>query len=106
WISLLPKGTKLAPLMIYELFYEATEPKVVGIGFAATRDVVSFLRQEPADEKGTSNPLGASIRHAMAFGGSQSGRYLRHFIELGMNKDERGRRVFDGVFTHTAGAGK
>ena len=42
----------------------------------------------------------------MAFGGSQSGRYLRHFIELGMNKDMRGRRVFDGMLAHTAGAGK
>src|SRR5215510_1671492 len=105
-VRLLPKGTKLSSHMIYELFYEATDAKVVGIGFAATRDVVSFLRNERADEKGTPNPLGTSIRHTMAFGGSQSGRYLRHFIELGMNKDERGRRVFDGVFTHTAGAGK
>jgi hypothetical protein len=105
-VRLLPKGTKLSSLMIYELFYEATDAKVVGIGFAATRDVVSFLRNERADEQGTANPLGGSIRHAMAFGGSQSGRYLRHFIELGMNKDERGRRVFDGVYTHTAGAGK
>lgn len=105
-VRLLPKGTKLSPLVIYELFYEATDPKVVGIGFAATRDVVSFLRHERADDQGTPNPLGSSIRHAMAFGGSQSGRFIRHFIELGVNKDARGRRVFDGVFSHTAGAGK
>ncbi len=105
-IRLLPKGTKLAPLAIYELFYEAAAPKVVGIGFAATRDLVSFLRYESADEKGAANPLASGIRHTMAFGGSQSGRYLRHFIELGMNRDARGRRVFDGVFAHTAGAGK
>src|SRR5262245_13213949 len=105
-IRLLPQGTKLSPFVIYELFYEATNPKVVGIGFAATRDVVSFLRNESADERGTPNPLGTSIRHAVAFGGSQSGRYVRHYIELGMNKDERGRRVFDGVFSHVAGAGK
>jgi Alpha/beta hydrolase domain len=105
-VRLLPKGTKLSSHMIYELFYDATDAKVVGIGFAATRDVVSFLRNERTDDQGASNPLGGSIRHAMAFGGSQSGRYLRHFIELGMNKDERGRRVFDGVYTHTAGAGK
>src|SRR5215510_14997984 len=105
-IRLLPQGTKLSPLVIYELFYEATDSKVVGIGFAATRDVVSFLRNERADEKGTPNPLGTSIRHTMAFGGSQAGRYLRHFIELGMNKDERGRRVLDGVYSHTAGVGK
>ena len=106
-VRLLPRGTKLSPLTIYELWYEATEPKVVGIGFAATRDLVSFLRHEHADDKGAANPLAAAgIRHAIAFGGSQSGRFLRHYVELGMNKDARGRRVFDGVLSHTAGAGK
>jgi hypothetical protein len=110
-VRLLPKGTKLSPVTIYELWYDATEAKVAGIGFAATRDVVSFLRHERADAKGTPNPLvaagqGTGIRHAVAFGGSQSGRFLRHLIELGMNKDERGQRVFEGVFAHTAGAGK
>ncbi len=110
-IRLLPKGKKFAPAMIYELWYDAIGAKVVGIGFAATRDLVSFLRYERADDKGTLNPLlvdgrGEGVRHAMAFGGSQSGRYLRHYIELGMNKDARGRRVFDGMLSHTAGAGK
>jgi hypothetical protein len=112
-VRLLPQGTKFSSITIYELWYEATDAKVVGMGFPSTRDVVSFLRHERADSKGTANPLAVagsadatSIRHTMAFGGSQSGRYLRHFIELGMNKDSIGRRVFDGVSTHTAGAGK
>ena len=113
-IRLLPKGTKFTPFAIYDLWYEATGAKVLGVGFAATRDLVSFLRNERADDKGTANPLvvagqggdGTGVRHTMAFGGSQAGRYLRHFIELGMNKDERGRRVIDGVYSHTAGAGK
>ncbi len=34
------------------------------------------------------------------------GRYLRHYLDLGMNRDERGRRVFDGVLAHISGAGK
>ena len=106
-VRLLPKGTKFTTAAIYELWYEATQPKVVGIGFAATRDVVSFLRYQRADDNGSANPLNAhGIRHALAFGGSQSGRFLRHHIELGMNKDLAGRKVFDGVFSHTAGAGK
>jgi hypothetical protein len=106
-VRLLPKGSKFATAAIYELYYEATQSKVVGIGFAATRDVVSFLRHEKADDKGTVNPLNAhGIRHALAFGGSQAGRFLRHYVELGMNKDLRGRKVFDGVYSHTAGAGK
>jgi hypothetical protein len=106
-VRLLPKGTKFTTAAIYELAYEATQSKVVGIGFAATRDVVSFLRHEKADDKGTANPLTAhGIRHTLAFGGSQAGRFLRHYVELGMNKDLQGRKVFDGVYSHTAGAGK
>src|SRR5438128_3142274 len=103
-IRLLPEGRAFEPFKIYELWYEASEPKVLGIGFASVRDLVSFLRYERAD-----NPLleqGSEIRHAMAFGVSQSGRFLRHFLELGMNRDSAGRRVFDGVFSHVAGAGK
>src|SRR5204863_2371987 len=46
------------------------------------------------------------IRHALAFGVSQSGRFLRHFLELGMNADDNRRKVFDGIFSHVAGAGK
>jgi hypothetical protein len=113
-IRLLPQGGLFAPYRIYELWYEATGSKVLGIGFASVRDLVSFLRYETVDRIGTSNPLiaegarteGTGIRHALAFGVSQSGRFLRHFLELGMNDDGHGRRVFDGVMSHVAGAGK
>jgi hypothetical protein len=98
-IRLLPHGTLFAPFKIYELWYEASGSRVLGIGFAAVRDLVSSLRWEGAD-------LVGGIAHALAFGVSQSGRFLRHFLELGMNEDGRGRRVFDGVLTHVAGAGK
>jgi hypothetical protein len=98
-IRLLPHGTLFVPFKIYELWYEATESRVLGIGFAAVRDLVAALRYERADLVGT-------LAHALAFGVSQSGRFLRHFLELGMNEDLRGRRVFDGVMTHVAGAGK
>ena len=46
------------------------------------------------------------VQHALAFGVSQAGRFLRHFLELGMNDDGHSRRVFDGVMSHVAGAGK
>jgi Alpha/beta hydrolase domain len=84
-----------APILIYELWYEATEAKVLGIGFASVRDLVSQFRHD-----------GRGIAHTLAFGNSQSGRFLRHFLELGMNEDLAGRRVFDGVMTNVAGAGK
>jgi hypothetical protein len=112
-IRLLPAGTRFAPYRIYDLWYEATGSSVIGVGFAATRDLISFLRYEAAARDGTANPLIAEapadrpgIAHALAFGVSQSGRFLRHFLELGMNDDGTGRRVFDGVLTHVAGAGK
>jgi Alpha/beta hydrolase domain len=113
-IRLLPQGALFAPFKIYELWYEATGSKVLGIGFATVRDLVSFLRYERTDRNGTPNPLIAEgartndtgMRHALAFGVSQSGRFLRHFLELGMNDDGHERRVFDGVMSHVAGAGK
>ena len=113
-IRLLPAGSLFAPYRIYEVWYEATGSRVIGVGFAATRDLVSFLRYERADRDGTPNPMiaegsgieGTGIVHALAFGVSQSGRFLRHFLELGMNHAGRGRRVFDGVLSHVAGAGK
>ncbi|MGH6679776.1 MAG: alpha/beta hydrolase domain-containing protein, partial [Bradyrhizobium sp.] len=111
-IRLLPAGARFAPFKIYEIWYVATGSSVGGAGFAATRDLVSFLRYERADRRGTANPMiadgaaGGGIDHALAFGISQAGRFLRHFLELGMNDDGHGRRVFDGVLTHVAGAGK
>ena len=84
----------------------------MGVGFAATRDLVAFLRYERADRHGTPNPMiarrgsGAAASAHLAFGVSQAGRFLRHFLDLGMNDDGHGRRVFDGVLTHVAGAGK
>ena len=108
-IRLLPEGRKFEPIKIYELWYEARGSKVLGIGYASVRDLVSFFRYRGANRGGIPNPLISSmseISHALAFGVSQSGRFLRHFLELGMNEDEAGRAVFDGVFSHVAGAGK
>ncbi|MBI1773722.1 MAG: hypothetical protein HYR63_00110 [Proteobacteria bacterium] len=101
-IRLLPAGTKPEPGTLYELRYEAKNPKVTGIGFAATRDVVSYLKHaEPR-----SNPAGGPVKAALAIGISQSGRYLRDHIGQGFNKDENGQRVFDGVLAHISGVGR
>lgn len=43
------------------------------------------------------------MHYAHAFGASQSGRYLRQFLYLGLNEDEQERLVFDGVLAHIAG---
>jgi len=78
---------------IYELVYTGKSPKVMGIGFAATRDLVAFLRRSSSP----ANPLAGAVHGTIGFGVSQSGRFLRTFMELGFNEDENGARVFDGL---------
>jgi Alpha/beta hydrolase domain len=91
---------------IYELIYQAKDPKVMGMGFAATRDIVSFLRRDAADAGGTPNPVAGRIDYAVSLGVSQSGRFLHDFLYLGFNEDEAGRMVFDGLMPHIAAAKK
>jgi hypothetical protein len=88
---------------LYEVTYTARDPAVLGLGFAATRDVVSFLRRS----RDASNPLAAggnAVQRAIGFGVSQSGRFLRDFLYLGFNEDLAGATVFDGLMPHIAGA--
>jgi hypothetical protein len=66
----------------------------------AARDTIAFLRHGGAED---GNPCAGEIRHAYAFGASQSGRYLRQFLYLGLNEDEAERMVFDGMLVHIAG---
>jgi hypothetical protein len=44
------------------------------------------------------------LRRTLAFGQSQSGRYLRGFVYHGFNEDERNRIVFDGIHSNIAAA--
>ena len=96
-IQLLPAGTIFRQSAIYELSYTARDPVVAGLGFAATRDFVSFLRHATADDFGNPNPLAGSARQTVAFTVSQPARYVNDFVWLGFNEDEGGRRVFDGI---------
>ena len=96
------------PDKVYELIYPAKNPWVMGLGYAATRDVAAFLRYEAADDAGTPNPLAASadatgIRRAYGLGISSTGMYLRDWLYLGFNEDEAHRRVFDAVRIHIPG---
>ena len=95
---------------IYEFTYPARDPAVMGLAFAATRDIVSFLRREIADVDGNQNPLTSNdaptVAHAYSLGISQSGRFLRDFVYQGFNEDEGGQLVFDGVIPHVAGSRK
>ncbi|HKA58694.1 MAG TPA: alpha/beta hydrolase domain-containing protein, partial [Gemmatimonadales bacterium] len=126
---------------IYELLYTAKNPMVLGLGFAATRDFISFLRNSngastgkcdrkhhgdedrgrgrgrddddddghghrhapcPAAAPMAENPLGESIQNAIIYGSSQSGRYIRTFIQLGFNQDENRNLTLEGAIPHKA----
>jgi hypothetical protein len=91
------------PKKIYEVVYAAKDPPVVGLGPAAVRDTVARLKYGSASELGL--PAGA-IKRALAFGISQSGRFLRTYLYYGFNEDEAHRKVFDGVMPHVAGGGR
>ena len=87
---------------IYDVVYRARDPRVIGLGLAGTRDLVSFLKHATA-AAGNPSP---GLRHAIGWGVSQTGRFLRHFVYEGFNEDENGRPVFDGVFDQVGGAGR
>ena len=99
-IRLHPEGTPFEQSHIYEFTYMAKDPVVAGIGLAATRDFVSFLRNAGRAE---GNPLAGDVRHTLSYSISQPSRTLNDFQTLGFNEDEHGRRVFDGILSHTGG---
>jgi hypothetical protein len=96
----------IKPGYIYEMVYEAQGPVVQGLGLAGIRDLISCLKNDEAER----NPLRLAdgkpvAKYAYGFGVSQSGRCLRMFLYDGFNADEQGRKVFDGLIPHVAGAG-
>ncbi len=95
------------PGKIYELVYKSKDPALVGLGPAAIRDFMSFLKY--GTPTGGIQLLGDQrrfIKRAIGFGTSQSGRFLRTFLYYGFNRDEQNRKVFDGVWAHVAGGGR
>lgn len=86
------------PGKTYEIFYLAEAPPLAGLGYAAIRDAVAWLKHDAGSL--------APIKHAYAFGSSQCGRFLRDFVYLGFNTDEQDRQTLDGVMSHVAGAGR
>ena len=88
---------------VYRVLYETSHAPLVGLGLLATRDIAAWLRYGESDDAGTVNPLAGAIGRAYAYGRSQSGRFLRQMLYLGLNRDESGRVVFDGMLPNVAG---
>jgi hypothetical protein len=91
------------PGKIYELVYTAQDPVLAGLGPAAVRDLISFLKYGGSADTVLGDQKNY-LKRAYGFGISQSGRFLRTFLYYGFNRDERDRRVFDGALVHVAGA--
>ena len=91
------------PQLLYQVVFSAKDPPVLGIGFAAFRDVGSFFKNAAADDAGTPNPVANGVSWAITRGVSQSGNYVRGLIHLGFNQDEAGRQVYDGAWPIIAG---
>jgi hypothetical protein len=88
------------PGKVYQLVYSTRGSTIVGLGMAAMRDIVSFLKYGSAEQ---GNPCAGDIERAHAVGRSQSGRFLRQYIHAGLNTDEEGRMALDGIIAHVAG---
>jgi len=86
------------PGRTYDISYRVDDVPVVGAGLIAFRDLASWIKHR--------DDAVVRARHAIAFGSSQSGRFLRTFLYEGFNADEQNRQVFDGVMAHIAGTGR
>ena len=91
------------PSLLYQVVFTAKDPPVLGIGFAAFRDVATFFRNAKQDDEGTPNPLAGNVSWVISRGRSQSGNFLRAFIQLGFTQDENNRKVYDGAWPIIAG---
>ena len=90
---------------VYELVYRATNSPVMGLGYATSRDFVTFLRNAHHDDVGNPNPA-RDVKHTICDGISSSGMYYRDYLYQGFNADEEGRRVCDGVHIDIPGVQK
>ena len=88
---------------LYQVVFTAADPYVLGIGFAAWRDVGAFFKKSIVDDNGTSNPIARAVTHSITRGISQSGNYLRGWLHLGFNRAEDGSMVHDGMWPIIAG---
>jgi hypothetical protein len=85
------------PGRLYEIVFTAANPLVLGVGYAATRDLVSFLHYATNDPSGNPNPISGTVSKTLIVGSSQSGAFIRGGIFYGFNEDEQGRQVFAGA---------
>jgi len=100
----LADGKPFKQSTLYTFVYQAKDPTVNGLGFAALRDVGSYLRNAQKDDAGNANPLAGSIQYVYTACQSQPCRTLHDFVWLGFNQDETGKKVVDGMTNWIGGS--
>ena len=91
------------PKLLYQVVFTSNDAYVLGIGFAAFRDVASFFKYATKDDEGTANPIGGQVSWVINRGQSQAGNFIRQLIGLGFTQDESSRQVYDGAWPVIAG---
>ena len=86
------------PSTLYEMVFTAVNPQVLGVGYAAARDTISFFHHATADSTGTANPVAGLTTKVVSIGSSQSASFIRGSIFYGFNQDESNRKVVDGAW--------
>ena len=89
---------------LYEFIYQAKDPVVSGIGFAAIRDLASFVRSAKMDDNSNANPLDGEVAEIYTACISQPCRTMHDFVLLGFNVDESGKQAVDGVVNWIGGS--
>jgi hypothetical protein len=89
---------------LYEFVYQAKNPVVSDTGFAAIRDLASFLRTAQNDDDGNANPLNGEATAIYTACVSQPCRTMHDFVSLGFNEDESGKKTIDGIVNWIGGA--
>ncbi|MFL1463113.1 alpha/beta hydrolase domain-containing protein [Roseococcus sp. DSY-14] len=88
---------------LHEFIYEAKDPTVQGIAFAAFRDLAAFLRHDGSPANPLARDGRSTVNRAMLHGVSQSGRVVRDFLHQGFNEDLEGRIAYDAMLPHIPG---
>lgn len=91
------------PAKLYQVSFTAKDPYVLGVGFAAWRDVGEFFKTAAADDLQTPNPVARQVTHSIARGQSQSGNFLRGWLHMGFNQTESRSQLHDGMWPIIAG---
>ena len=102
----LPEGFRRG--FIYELVYEAKNPRVMAVGLASTtrRTLLLSIRWRALGNASirflrTASPLSKRV---IMTGASQTGRYCRQFLYTGFHRDEQDRVVVEGLWPHITAA--